>query len=207
MKGYRKYFGKKIFWFIITFIVALLLNFILPRLMPGDPVAAMTAKQAQGLSEASAVKAIYDNYAREFGTNKPITEQFFTYMGNLFRGDMGTSFSQYPRKVGDIIGNAIGWPLCLQFPAIIIGWLLGNLLGALAAYIRKGFDKVLMPLMLFFSSVPAFGMAVVLLVIFAINLKVAPISGGYGFDMIPNLSWNFVNPSSSITSCRSGRSC
>jgi peptide/nickel transport system permease protein len=192
MKGYRKYFGKKIFWFIITFIVALLLNFILPRLMPGDPVAAMTAKQAQGLSEASAVKAIYDNYAREFGTNKPITEQFFTYMGNLFRGDMGTSFSQYPRKVGDIIGNAIGWTLCLQFPAIIIGWLLGNLLGALAAYIRKGFDKVLMPLMLFFSSVPAFGMAVVLLVIFAINLKVAPISGGYGFDMIPNFSWNFV---------------
>ncbi|HPR77061.1 MAG TPA: ABC transporter permease, partial [Candidatus Limiplasma sp.] len=83
MKGYRKYFGKKILWLVITFIAALLLNFILPRLMPGDPVAAMTAKQAKGLSEASAVKAIYDNYAREFGTNKPITEQFFTYVGNL----------------------------------------------------------------------------------------------------------------------------
>jgi len=192
MKGYRKYIGKKILWLVITFIAALLLNFILPRLMPGDPVAAMTAKQAQGLSEASAVKAIYDNYAREFGINKPITEQFFTYVANLFHGDMGTSFSQFPRKVSDIIGSAIVWTLCLQFPAIIIGWLLGNLLGALAAYIRKGFDKALMPLMLFFSSVPAFGMAVVLLVIFAINLQVAPISGGYGFNMIPSLSWNFM---------------
>ena len=192
MKGYRKYIGKKILWLVITFIAALLLNFILPRLMPGDPVAAMTAKQAQGLSEASAVKAIYDNYAREFGINKPITEQFFTYVVNLFHGDMGTSFSQFPRKVSNIIGSAIVWTLCLQFPAIIIGWLLGNLLGALAAYIRKGFDKALMPLMLFFSSVPAFGMAVVLLVIFAINLQVAPISGGYGFNMIPSLSWNFM---------------
>ena len=110
MKGYRKYFGKMIIWFIITFIVALLLNFILPRLMPGDPVAAMTAKQAQGLSEASAVKAIYDNYAREFGTDKPMTEQFVTYIGNLFHGDMGTSFSQYPRKVSNIIGNAFIYP-------------------------------------------------------------------------------------------------
>ncbi|HNX61541.1 MAG TPA: ABC transporter permease [Candidatus Limiplasma sp.] len=192
MKGYRKYFGKKILWLVITFIAALLLNFILPRLMPGDPVAAMTAKQAKGLSEASAVKAIYDNYAREFGTNKPITEQFFTYVGNLAHGDMGTSFSQYPRKVSDIISDAILWTICLQFPAIIIGWFLGNLLGALAAYIRKGFDKVLMPLTLFFSSIPAFGMAVILLVVFAINLKVAPISGGYGFDMLPNFSWNFV---------------
>ena len=39
MKGYRKYFGKKILWFFITFIIAILLNFILPRMMPGDPVA------------------------------------------------------------------------------------------------------------------------------------------------------------------------
>ena len=95
MKGYRKYFGKKILWFVITFIAALLLNFILPRLMPGDPVSMIVSKQAQGLTEASAVKAIYDNYAREFGTNRPMTEQFVTYIGNLFRGDMGTSFSQY----------------------------------------------------------------------------------------------------------------
>ncbi len=193
MKGYRKYFGKKLFWFGITFIAALLLNFTLPRLMPGDPVSMIVSKQAQGLTEASAVKAIYDNYAKEFGTSKPMIEQFFTYVGNLFKGDMGTSFSQYPRKVADIIGSAVGWTLGLQLPAIITGWLLGNILGALAAYVRKGFDKVLMPMTLFFSSVPAFGMAVTLLVIFSITLKVTPVAGGYGYDMIPNFSWNFIN--------------
>jgi ABC-type dipeptide/oligopeptide/nickel transport systems, permease components len=192
MKGYRKYFGKKILWFAITLIVAVILNFILPRLMPSDPVAAIVAKQAQGITEASAVKKIYEQYQQEFGTDKPMIEQFFIFVGNLFKGDLGTSFSQFPRKVSDIISSAIWWTVCLQFPAIIVGWLLGNILGALAAYIRKGFDKVLMPVTLFFSSVPAFGMAVVMLVIFALNLKIAPVSGGYNFDMLPNLSWNFV---------------
>lgn len=192
MKGYRKYFLKKILWFVITLIVAVILNFVLPRLMPADPVAAITGKMASGMTDASAVQQIYQRYEEEFGTNKSIVEQFFIYLGNLFKGDMGTSFSQYPRKVNDIIGSAIGWTIGLQLPAIIVGWLLGNLLGALAAYIRKGFDKVLLPLSLFLSSIPAFGMAVILLTFFAVNLKIAPVSGGYAFDMIPNFSWKFI---------------
>jgi len=192
MNGYRKYFGKKIFWLLITFIFAVLLNFILPRLMPGDPVAVIVAKSAQGISDTSAVKQIYENYAEAFGVDKPMTIQFFTYFKNALTGDFGLSFSQYPRPVSDIVSSAVWWTVALQFPAIIVGWLIGNLLGALAAYIRKGFDKVLMPLALFVSSIPAFGVAVILLVIFAIKLKIAPISGGYGFDMIPNFSWSFI---------------
>ncbi|HPF87723.1 MAG TPA: ABC transporter permease [Candidatus Limiplasma sp.] len=192
MKGYRKYFRKKIIWFLITFAAALLVNFLLPRLMPGDPVSAIVGKQAQGVTSATAIQDMYNTYAKEFGTDQPVWKQFFTYVINLCKGDMGTSFGQYPRKVADIIGSAIWWTICLQFPAIIVGWLLGNILGALAAYIRKGFDKVLMPVSLFFSSIPAFGMAVILLVVFAVNLQIAPVSGGYGFDMIPNLSWKFI---------------
>ena len=192
MKGYRKYFGKKISWFLVTLVVAVALNFILPRLMPNDPVAAITGKMAQGMTDASAVQRIYERYQEEFGTNKPMYQQFFIFVKNLFHGDLGTSFSQYPRKVSDILASSIGWTIALQFPAIIVGWLLGNLLGALAAYIRKGFDKVLLPIALFLSNIPAFGMSVILLVLFAVNLKIAPTSGGYNFDMIPNLSWRFV---------------
>jgi peptide/nickel transport system permease protein len=192
MKGYRKYFGKKIAWFLITLIIAVLLNFILPRLMPGDPVAVITAKTAQGISDTSAVKKIYSEYAELFGTNKPMYVQFITYFKNALSGDFGLSFSQYPRPVSNIISSAVWWTVCLQFPAIIVGWLLGNLLGALAAYVRKGFDMVLMPVSLFASSIPAFGMAVILLVVVAIKLKIAPISGGYGFEMIPNFSLKFI---------------
>ena len=80
----------------------------------------------------------------------------------------------------------------MQFPAIIVGWIIGNTLGALAAYLRKGFDKVLMPVSIFVSNFPAFGMAIILMVIFGVGLKWFPTSGGYGFDMMPNFSAGFI---------------
>ena len=190
--GYRRYFLNKALWFVVTLVCAFILNFFLPRLMPGDPVAAIVARMAQGMSEATGAQAIYQQYTELFGTNKPMFEQFFIYIKNVAQGDFGFSFSQYPRLVSDILRNAIWWTVCLQFPAIIVGWLIGNTLGALAAYRKKGYDKVLMPVSIFVSNIPAFGMAVIVLVIFAVNLQWFPTSGGYGFDMIPNKSWEFV---------------
>lgn len=192
MKGYQKYFGKKILWFLITFVVAFILNFILPRLMPADPVAAITGKLAGSATDASAVQEIYRRYAEEFGTNKPLIEQFFLYAKNALHGNFGVSFSQYPRTVSSILTSSIVWTVGLQLPAILAGWLLGNILGAMAAYVRKFFDKILMPVSLFLSAIPAFGMAVILLVIFGVTLKIAPVSGGYNYDMLPNFSWRFI---------------
>lgn len=192
MKAYRKYFLNKLGWFLVTFVCAFVLNFILPRLMPGDPVAAIVSRLAQGMSNTSGIQAIYQQYADLFGTNKPMIEQFFLYVRNVLRGDFGFSFSQYPRTVADVIKSSIWWTIALQFPAIIVGWLVGNSLGALAAYLKGGFDRVLMPVSIFISNLPAFGMAVILLVIFAVNLKWFPTSGGYGFDLIPSFTWSFV---------------
>ena len=192
MKGYRQYFLKKLGWFLITFVIAFILNFTLPRLMPGDPVAGIVSRLAQNMSNTAGVQAIYEQYAELFGTNKPMLEQFFLYMRNVVRGDFGFSFSQYPRTVADVLRASIWWTVGLQFPAIIVGWLIGNTLGALAAYRKGGFDKVLMPVSIFVSNLPAFGMAVIMLVIFAVNLKWFPTSGGYGFDLIPNFSWKFI---------------
>lgn len=192
MKGYWKYFLNKFGWFLITFVCAFLLNFTLPRLMPGDPVAAIVARLAQGMSDATGVQAIYQQYADLFATNQPMHEQFFIYVRNVARGDFGFSFSQYPRTVAEVIKGSIVWTLALQFPAIIVGWLIGNTLGALAAYLKGGFDKVLMPVSIFISNFPAFGMAVILMVVFGVYLQWFPTSGGYGFDLIPNLSWSFI---------------
>ena len=192
MKGYRKYFLNKLLWFLVTFVFAFILNFTLPRLMPGDPVAAIVSRLAQGMSDATGVQAIYQQYTDLFGTNRPMLEQFFIYIKNVAQGDFGFSFSQYPRTVADVIKSSILWTVCLQFPAIIVGWLIGNTLGALAAYLKGGFDKVLMPVSIFVSNLPAFGMAVILLVIFGVGLKWFPTSGGYGFDLIPNFSWGFI---------------
>ncbi len=192
MKGYRRYFLNKLLWLLVTALFAFILNFTLPRLMPGDPVAAIVARLAQGMSNSTGMKAVYEQYAEQFGTNKPMITQFFMYVSNVFQGKFGASFSQFPRPVVDILKSSIWWTVCLQFPAIIVGWIIGNVLGVLAAYIRKGFDKVIMPVSLFISNLPAFGMAVILLVIFAVDLKWFPTSGGYGFDLIPEFSWRFI---------------
>lgn len=192
LKGYRKYFLNKLGWFLVTLVIAFILNFILPRLMPGDPVAAIVGRMAQGMSNPIGVQAIYQQYTELFGTDRPMVEQFFIYMRNVVQGDFGFSFSQYPRTVASVIGSSIWWTVCLQFPAIIVGWLIGNTLGALAAYLKQGFDKVLMPVSIFVSSLPAFGMAVILLVMFAVTFEWFPTSGGYGYDLIPSFSLTFI---------------
>ena len=192
MKGYRKYFTRKILWFLITLVSAVILNFILPRLMPGDPIASIVSKVGAGSSNPAATQAMYEHYQKAFGLDEPVIKQFFIYVKNLLRGDFGLSFSRYPTPVSEVIGNALPWTIGLQFPAIIVGWFLGNILGALAAYIRKGFDKVLMPAMLFLGGVPAFGMAIILLVIFGVGLQWVPFQGGYPPGMIPHMSWKFI---------------
>lgn len=192
LKGYAKYFTNKIAWYLLTLIVAVILNFLLPRLTPGNPVATIASRAVTGMTDANAIQKVYEDYSRMFGLDKSLPEQFVLYIVNLFKGDMGISFSYFPREVSDLIGSAIGWTVALQLPAIIVGWFLGNLLGAVAAYIRGVFDKAIFPAFLFISNVPAFGMAIILLFIFGIYLKLFPTSGGYGFDLIPSMNLNFI---------------
>ncbi|MBE0634568.1 ABC transporter permease, partial [Candidatus Bipolaricaulota bacterium] len=92
MNGYRRYFLKKALWFVVTLVCAFILNFILPRLMPGDPVAAIVTRMAVGMSNATGVQAIYQQYTELFGTNRPMLQQFFIYVNNVFHGDFGFSF-------------------------------------------------------------------------------------------------------------------
>ena len=132
-------------------------------------------------------------YQHQFGLDKNIFGQFWDFVKNAFNGTFGVSYSQYPRLVSDIIGSSIWWTVALQLPAIIVGWLLGNLLGALAAYKRSVYDKVLMPVTLFFSAIPAFGAAVILLVLFAVTLGWAPVNGAFDPGMIPSFSWKFIS--------------
>jgi peptide/nickel transport system permease protein len=186
MSGYWTYLGKKFGWYLVTLFVAVLLNFLLPRLIPGNPVATLVANATTGMTDAQAIKRIYDAYMAEFGLDKPIWQQFFIYIGKLLQGDMGKSFSQYPREVSEIIGTAVPWTLRLQIPAVIVGWFLGNSLGALAAY-RKGiFDRVFFPVFLFISAVPAFGLGIVLVHFLANTLHWFPGRLGYAFDMLIN---------------------
>ena len=192
MKGFLRYFLKKFVWYFITLIIALILNFFLPRLIPGNPVSTIVAKLTSGMTDTNSVKKIYDTFSAQFGLDKPMWQQFIIYLSNLLRGDMGTSFGMYPRKVSDILAAALPWTIGLQLPAILVGWILGNLLGAMAAYLKGVFDKVIFPLFLFISCIPMFGLAILFVYFFADIMKIAPASGGYAFNMIPSATPAFL---------------
>lgn len=193
MNPYLRFITKKLGWYVLTLFIALSLNFFLPRMVPGNPVDAVASSLTQGMTDQNSIKKVYETFEKEFGVDKPVWEQFILYVGKVFQGDLGTSFGQYPKKVTTILSNAVPWTLALQFPAILTGWILGNLLGAVAAY-RKGlFDKIVMPISLGISAFPFFAFAMIVLYFFASMLHWFPIGGGYAFDVLPGWNWGFIS--------------
>lgn len=193
MNLYLKYFLKKFRWYLLTFFIAISLNFFLPRLIRGNPVDAIIATMLQGgMTSSDAQKKLYETFMQEFGLDKPMIQQFFVYLGNLLKGKLGTSFGLYPKTVNSILASAVPWTIALQLPAILTGWIIGNVLGAFTAYKKGVFDKVILPAALFVNSIPFFALSIILLYTLALQLRWFPIGGGYSYQMIPNLSLEFI---------------
>jgi peptide/nickel transport system permease protein len=209
---FRHIFGRA-GWYLLTFLVAVTINFFLPRLGDANPVDVIMARAGSSLDSKSA-REKEEGYLKEFGlvqvdaqgnvlrdaAGKPrktsLALQFVSYLGMSLRGDLGTSILQYPKKVSDIIKTALPWTLALQLPTIVFGWIVGNLLGALAAYKRGFFDKALYPLALLASAVPAFCFGILLVYVFGIELEWFPATGGYDDGLIPTLSFGFLSSAS-----------
>jgi len=196
-------------WYVSTFLVAVAINFVLPRLGESSPVDIIMARAGANLDAATA-REQEETYLREFGlarfdergellrdaagrpvpTSLPV--QFLRYLKLSLSGDLGTSILQYPRRVSEIIGSALPWTLALQLPTIVLGWLVGNLLGALAAYRGGVIDRLIYPAALLTSAVPAFCLGILLVYVFGIQLEWLPTVGGYADGLVPRASWAFV---------------
>ncbi len=187
-----RYLGRKLAWTVVVFFVALVLNFLLPRLIPGNPVDAIVGQLARGGGTGGEqLKQVHEHFMEEFGLNKPLWQQFFIYVGHVLRGDFGTSFGQYPASVNSLIGQALPWTIAIQLPAIVVGWIIGNVLGAVAAFRGGWVDRGAFVGSLFFSSVPPFAFAIILLYVVAVQLGVLPVGGAYSFGLSPELSGAF----------------
>jgi peptide/nickel transport system permease protein len=200
-------------WYVLTFVVAVIINFVLPRLGDSSPVDIIMARAGQNLDAATA-REQEETYLKEFGlvrtddrgtilrdpagrplpTSLPV--QFGRYLLLSVQGDLGTSILQYPRRVSEVIGSALPWTLALQLPTIVLGWLVGNTLGALAAYFRGVIDRVVYPVALLTSAIPAFCLGILLVYVFGIRLEWLPAVGGYDDGMVPNLSYAFLSSAS-----------
>jgi peptide/nickel transport system permease protein len=185
---------RRILFYICAVWVAVTLDFFIPRLAPGDPVAAIVGKMSQ---KGYVTPAMQQTLSATFGlnTNDPLWVQYFKYLGNLLHGNLGNSIQYFPTPVAQIIGQDIGWSIMLGGVAVVISFFIGCLFGMIAAWKRDTLlDTVLSPVMNFLSAIPYFWLALLTLYIFSYLLNWFPLSGGYDSANIdPGWSFDFVS--------------
>ena len=114
----RRYFGRKLFTYSITFFVAATIDWMIPRFMPGDPVASLVA-QTNALSPTAA-QALYDYYNNLFGLNQPLLAQYLNFWTSLLHGNLGLSVYGHGTPVTSMIMSAVPYTLALLIPAILL---------------------------------------------------------------------------------------
>ena len=181
---------RRLAFFALTLWAALTLNFLLPRLMPGNPAVAMIAKFKGGVSP-QALKALEIQFGVE--THKSLISQYGSYLGNMATGRFGTSLSQYPASVGHIVMNAIPWTLGLVGITTILAFILGTGIGILGAWRRGGaLDSIMPPTFVITSVIPYFWLGLVLILIFGVQLKWLPYFFSYDYTLTPSFSASFI---------------
>lgn len=151
------FLAKRAATYLVVFVVSVVLNFVMPRLMPNDPAESMIRdiyeKTGQRPSEYQ-MRIIHNMYG---DPDMPMWEQFTNYIGQLARLDLGRSIMYYPMEVKDLITVALPWTLYLGLVSTLLGWLIGTYLGARLGW-RPGrlLDSILTPFAMFFSSIPPF---------------------------------------------------
>src|SRR5665647_1694049 len=113
--GLRRYLANKTVWYLGALVVAVVLNFLLPRLIPGNPVDVIVSRMGQGGLSSEAQQRTYEAFMREFGLDRPIWDQFVLYITGVFQGNFGASFSFYPTPVSSLIAQSVPWTLCLLY--------------------------------------------------------------------------------------------
>ncbi|BDP43545.1 peptide ABC transporter permease (plasmid) [Deinococcus aetherius] len=169
------YLLRKFGLLLFTLWVAATLNFILPRLVPGDPVGAMMARY-QGQLSPDAVEALKIAYG--LNNQGSALQEYFAYLGRLLQGNFGVSTSQFPTPVTQIIGQAAPWTIGLIGITTVLSFLIGSAFGLYSAWRRGGrVADALPPLALFLNSMPYFWVALVLIYTFALKRNVFPVGG------------------------------
>jgi peptide/nickel transport system permease protein len=183
------YLLRRVAFYLFTAWAAITINFFLPRLIPGDPVQSLIAR-SQGQLDTSAIQSLYILFGLD--TDQSIVEQYFSYLGQLFRGDLGLSFTFFPTPVSEVLADSLPWTLGLVGLTTVISFLLGTLMGVLAGWWRGTWADLLMPVTTFLSSVPYFWLGLIAITLLADRGGPFPSSGGYDPGVVPSWDMDFV---------------
>ncbi len=185
-----RYIGRKLFVYLLTFIVAVTINWMIPRFMPGDPVRSMLSRAS--INNPEAMERMTNYYNEVFGLDRPLYQQYLSFWSSLFKGDLGVSTMLYPQPVLDIILRAVPYTLGLLIPAILLSWIIGNRFGAFAAR-SKVLDNTVLPVGYVLTATPYMWLALLLAWSLGIVAGVFPVANGYSLSLRPDFSWLFIS--------------
>jgi peptide/nickel transport system permease protein len=184
----RKYLTRKLIIYILTFFVAVTIDWMIPRFMPGNPVDVILSRMSL---RAESAKLLFSYYMNAFGLNVPIWQQYLNFWAAIFHGDLGVSIWLFPQPVLKIIKAALPFDLLLLLPSILISWWAGNHFGAFAAR-SKWLDNTILPIGYILTATPYMWLGILLAWAFGIVFRVLPFSGAYSYSMMPHWSWAFA---------------
>ncbi|MGI9146755.1 MAG: ABC transporter permease [Chloroflexota bacterium] len=189
-----RYLTRRLIQFGFVLWGAATLNFLIPRLAPGNPVRErlVSAMQQSGPMQQG-IEEMVRSYNIQFGLDQPLYVQYLKYMGAAVRLDFGYSITQYPVKVLPLILNALPWTIGLLAIATIVSFTVGSLLGALLAWPRAPRAlRLLVPPLMALSSIPYYLLGLIMVYVLALSAPVFPLSGGYSIGSTVQLSLPFV---------------
>ena len=183
------YIAKRFLSFVVVVWVAASVNFIVPRLAPGDPIGAMVARmELQGEVIENSAELI-QAYRDKFGLDGSLWDQYVSYLVSAVQFDFGVSLANFPRPVSDIILDALPYTFMLLTVSLLVSFTVGTLLGALIVWFkiaRSGLG-IVTPLLLL-GSIPYYLLAIILLFIFSFALQWFPSGGARSFGASTELT-------------------
>lgn len=188
------YLIRRVGQFFLVLWGAASINFLLPRLAPGNPVRERLLSQATaGGPMQAGLEEMVRAYNIEFGLDKPLWVQYFRYLWHLVQLDLGYSIVNYPATVLSLIRAALPWTIGLLTVSSLIAFGLGTLLGALMGWPRSPrFVRYLSGPMLALSAIPYYMLGLILIYLLAVLVPVFPLFGGYSMGTVPRFDLPFI---------------
>jgi peptide/nickel transport system permease protein len=190
-----RFFARRLGFYLVTVWAALTINFLIPRLMPGNPIQSLVSHyQGQGAEAAVA------GLEKTFGLNshEGLLGQYWTYLDQLAHGNLGLSITYYPSTVSSEISHSLPWTIALVGISTVISFLIGTWAGIVAGW-RRGsrVSDSMVPVGTFLSSMPYFWVGLLALTVFGVTLRWFPLAGGANPDVTEG--WNGPFLSSVLT--------
>jgi peptide/nickel transport system permease protein len=188
------YIVRRFLIFLAVVWAAVTFNFFLPRLGGQNPIREkLVSQSALSGSVQAGLEEMVKEFEKKFGLEKPLWQQYLTYMTDMLHFDFNYSIANYPRKVTAMIAEALPWSFALLLITTILGFLIGNLFGALQAWPgAPNFLKYVMPPIMMMSAIPYFLLGLILVYVCGFFLGVFPMYGGYKTGTIPTFTLHFI---------------